>query len=160
LNTQTSVLEHIPNHLDCPACNAQSFVKGPKILADMTFTEAFELWMRTRAPEIEMFRTLSDESIRTYRDFGWALGVFFGSLPLKAIHDGHLRTYQDDRAECRGPWKKRAGRNRIRKELGMLLTLLRLAKVWDEDMDYAYRRPRPQVIDVQRVLEPAEEARF
>lgn len=126
----------------------------------MSFTEAFEKWIGTRVPEDEMFRTLSEESVRTYRDYAWALGIFFGSLPLKAIHDGHLRTYQDDRAACRGNWKKKAGRNRIRKEIGFLQTLMRLAKVWDEDLEYAYRRPRPQIIDVQRVLKPREEARF
>jgi len=95
----------------------------------MTFTAAFEKWIRTRTPETEELWTLSEESVRTYRDYAWALGIFFGSMPLKAIHDGHLRTYQDDRAAGRGGWKKKAGANRIRKELGLLLTLLRLAKV-------------------------------
>jgi integrase len=156
----TSTLDHTPNHLDCPVCNAQSFVKGSEVLANMSFTNAFEKWINTRVPEDESFRSLSEESVRTYRDYAWALGIFFGSLPLNAIHDGHLRSYQDDRAACRGNWKKKAGRNRIRKEIGLLQTLMRLAKVWDEDLEYAYRLPRPEVIDVQRVLEPSEETTF
>lgn len=127
----------------------------------MLFPEAFKRWLGARtisSPELHGVRYLSDETVRTYEEYAWAIGVFFGKMTLREIHDGNLRTYQDDRAVCNGDWKKRAGQNRIHKEVGMLIRIMRAAGVWEDDLDEAYDQLPLQDSDVQRVLEPDEQA--
>jgi integrase len=156
-------LQHSLQHLNCPACNSRSLLHAEVHLADLDFHSAFHLWLSARtlsSPEEHDVRYLSDESVRTYKEYAWALGVFFGGMKLNQIHDGHLRTYQSDRATCAGGWKKKAGQNRIQKEVALLLRLLRAANLWEKDLNQAFQQLPFQDTDAQRVLDPYQQEQF
>jgi integrase len=101
---------------------------------------------------------ITESSEETYREYAWALDKFFHDYDLKDIHDGHLRTYQDLRARCEGNWKKPCGQNRIHKEVGMLLRMLRTAHLWDDDLEDAFKQLPMQESELQRALSPSEQA--
>ena len=134
-------------------------------LAELSFAEAFERWIGMRIVNASVagggglhdVRYLSAETERTYREYAWALDIFFRKLPLREIHDGHVRTYQAKRAACAGAWVREAGQNRIGQEVKLLLRILRSAGVWGEDLEEAFD-PLPHVdSDKQRVLEPEQQ---
>lgn len=152
--------EHTDGHRDCPACQSRSLVRSEEKLADQKFGEAFETWLRARlvgASEETSVRYIEESSEATYREYAWALGKFFGHLALNEIHDGHIRTYQDDRANCRGGWKKKCGQNRIKKEVGMLLRMLRAAHVWTDDLEDAFDQLPTKYSDVPRAMDPEQQ---
>jgi integrase len=126
----------------------------------MSIQDAFDSWIPTQIvsdqPSIAV-RYLEDTSISTYREYVWALEKFFGKMPLRKIHDGHIRSFQDDRANCRGSWRRKAGQNRIRKEVGFLLRIMRIAQVWDEDHEVVFKMLPPQLTDVPRALDPDQQ---
>jgi integrase len=57
-------------------------------------------------------------------------------------------------------WAGPAGANRIRKEIAMLLQILRAARCWGEADDLCFRPLRPVEPDVRRAMDEAEEQRF
>lgn len=151
---------HTPRHHNCPACKSRSLVRSDQKLADQDFNAAFEMWLAARLVgerEETSVRYIAEESEKTYREYAWALEKFFGHLPLREIHDGHLRTYQDDRAQCNGGWKKKCGQNRIRKEVALLLRILRAAHLWEDDLDDAFDQLPQQHSDLQRAMDPIEQ---
>lgn len=112
----------------------------------------------TDNPETSV-KYITDNSADTYREYAWALEKFFYDLKLCEIDDGHLRTYQDDRANNRnGLWKKKCGQNRIHKEVGLLLRMLRAAHLWSDDLDDAFDQLPMQESELQRALDPSEQA--
>ncbi len=157
------LVEHTPGHKDCPGCRSRSLVRSDENLADQRFTVAFETWIQARLigdREETSVRYIAETSEKTYREYAWALEKFFGRLALNEIHDGHLRTYQDDRARCNGDWKKRAGQNRIHKEIGLLLRMLRAAHLWSENLDDAFDQLPLQQSDLQRAMDPVEQGHW
>lgn len=155
--------EHTPGHIDCPGCRSRSLIRADDKLADMKFPDAFEAWLAARTVSDRQetsVRYIKETSEDTYREYAWALEKFFRDLALKDIHDGHLRTYQDDRANCRGAWKKKCGQNRIHKEVGLLLRMLRAAHLWDDDLDDAFDQLPLQHSELQRALDPTEQAHW
>ena len=154
---------HSPGHVDCPGCRAQSLLHAEVNLAEMLFPEAFDAWLKARVVDHgkqHQVRYLSDESVRTYSEMARALGHFFQQLPLREVHDGHLRSYQALRAAGGAPWKRKAGQNRIRKEIGLMLRILRAAGVWTDDLSEAFDQLPVALTDVRRVLEPDEQRHF
>lgn len=154
--------EHVPGHgRDCPGCQSRSLIRCEEKLADQTFRDAFETWMQARIvtenPETSV-KYIKENSEITYREYADALEKFFGNLCLKDIHDGHLRTYQDDRANRNGNWMKKCGQNRIHKEVGLLLRMLRAAHLWSDDLDDAFDQLPMQESELQRALDPNEQA--
>lgn len=157
-------LEHTPGHVDCPGCRPRSLRRTEVALQDMLFRAAFDRWLDARilqCREETSVRYISEDSEKTYREYGTALDKFFAELRLCEIHDGHLRVYQEWRAENHGGlWTKPAAQNRIRKEVQMCIRLLKAAGLWGEDMKSAFAQLPVQGTELQRVLEPSEEARF
>jgi integrase len=155
--------KHTPGHKDCPACQSRSLIRSEEKLADLRFRAAFEKWLEARLigdrTETSV-RYIAEASEKTYREYAWALEKFFGELTLREIHDGNIRTYQDDRANCRGAWKKKCGQNRIHKEVGMLLRMLRAAHLWSDDLDDAYDQLPMQHSDLQRAMDPEQQAHW
>src|SRR5579884_4184513 len=78
------VRQHTPNHVDCPLCEtARQLLIDPGRFVELSFAQAFPLWLDSRmrlAP-----RTRAD-----YESYFKVLEPFFGGLPLKGIHIGHI----------------------------------------------------------------------
>lgn len=86
---------------ECEACADRSLIGKETTLADLAIAEAFEMWFSARLKgdvEETSVRYISKSSESTYRDYAKALSHFFQSMPLRKIHDGHIRQYQDARA--------------------------------------------------------------
>jgi hypothetical protein len=129
----------------------------------LLFPAAFEKWLEARLigdRDETSVKYIAESSEETYREYAWALGMFFGELKLKDIHDGNIRQFQDDRANCRGGWKKKCGQNRIHKEVGLLLRMLRAAHLWTDDLDDAYDQLPLEHTDVPRAMDPEQEAHW
>jgi integrase len=154
---------HTAGHINCPACEKRSLLRSEVALADMKFPDAFETWLAARlgGPERETsVRYITPNSEATYRDYAKALGKFFADLRLSEIHDGHLRTYQDLRAAREGNWKRTCGQNRIRKEIGLLMRVMKAARVWSEDLKGSYCQLPIQQSDLPRALDTEQQARL
>jgi integrase len=136
---------------------------------DLFFLEAFDLWLSWRVMEQPQFALMTDasylapNSIKDYRACASALGKFFGKLRLRDIHLGHLREYQRGRAFCdqtAGDWKKPCGANRIRKEIVLLIRILRAARLWGDEESTFFKPLRRVELDVPRAMQPDEQRRF
>lgn len=154
------MLLHTADHNNCPACNSRSLLGAHAQLATMPFQMAFDKWLSMQVVSDEEdtdVHYIAKSSETTYQEYAWALNKFFSQMRLDQIHDGHIRTYQDNRANCRGAWRRKAGQNRIRKEVGMLLRLMRVAHVWNDELDASFKRLPPQLTDVPRTLDPDQQ---
>ena len=142
----------------------------------MYFMDAFDAWISQRvmtAPDNVTLvlkpvnaRYLAPRSIKDYRATAAALNKFFAKLRLGEIHQGHLQEYQTARAYCDvsacvdGAWEKPCGANRIRKEIDLLVRMLRAAKLWGDEQKEDFVRVRREESDVRRALTPEEQAHF
>lgn len=155
---------HTEGHVDCPGCQKRSLIHSEQSLADMKFMDAFEAWLAARTPGENTetsVRYVTPITESTYRDYAKALNKFFGKLTLAEIHDGNLRTYQDARAVNQdGMWKRPAGQNRIRKEIGFLLRMMKTARVWSEDLKSAFTQLPIQLTELNRALSADEQERL
>lgn len=146
----------------CDACTARSLMGKEGVLADLPVAEAFEIWFAARlegTTRETSVRYIAKSSERTYREYARALSVFFGSLPLRKIHDGHIREFQDARSIAKSDlWTRRAGRNRIRKEVDILIRLMKAADVWDDNLKKHYSRLPREFSEIRRTLEPGQQA--
>lgn len=152
---------HTPDHIDCPGCNSRSLLGEHAQLSSMLFQDAFDKWLSMEVVSSEEdtdVHYIKETSRTTYQEYAWALEKFFGRMRLDQIHDGHIRSFQDDRAHCRGAWRRKAGQNRIRKEVGMLLRLLRVAHLWNDELDASFKRLPPQLTDIPRALDPDQQS--
>ena len=139
---------------------------------DLSFAEAFRLWMDRRIFKSDGFKSdvryLSPKTLRDYETCGRALIRFFGRLKLQDIHLGHLQEYQRARAACdttvcvagSGAWEKQCGANRIRKEIDMLVRILTAAKLWGDDQKEEFVRVQRVELDVDRGLDPKQQDTF
>ena len=167
-----SNLKHTPGHIDCPVCDRAITMNGATITADMPFGEAFNRWIETmiirRAGVATNARYLTDRGIRDLRQYARAAARFFGRIPLKKIHGGHLMMYQQARAICDNSaitdgegWAAPAGANLIRKEIQIVQRMMVLADAWDKDaMERTWRPLEVVVNDVPRTLTPMEQRRW
>jgi integrase len=140
------------------------------LTADMLFPDAFDLWLSWRIiapPEgMEIFADrscLAPKTVKDMRTCAKALGKFFAHLKLGQIHVGHLREYQRCRAYCdhsAGDWQRPCGANRIRKEIALLLRILRDAHLWGDTEKSVFRPIRRIEVDVPRAMQPDEQVRF
>jgi integrase len=127
----------------------------------MMFMPAFETWLSMRLVnegKDSCVRYITKETERTYREYAKALGMFFGRMRMGDIHDGNIRTFQDDRAACNGPWKRKCGQNRIRKEVALLVRMLRDGLVWDEDLERVFKGLPQELTDVPRAMDAKQQA--
>jgi len=156
---------HTPGHPPgCPGCRNRSLIRCDEKLAEMKFPAAFEKWLQARLTgdrQETSIRYIKESSEETYREYAWALEKRFRNYTLNEIHDGHLRQYQDDRANNRDElWKKKCGQNRIHKEVGLLLRILRAAHLWSDDLEDAFDQLPMQESELQRALSPSEQTHW
>jgi integrase len=165
-----NITKHSPGHLDCPACAGALAVLPVSLSPDLLFVEAFNLWLSWRSierPEGSTHVTdasyLAPRTVKDYRACASALAKFFGRLKLGEIHAGHLRTYQSGRAFCDravGDWRKPCQANRIRKEVTLLIRILRDARLWGAEESDRFQPLRPVESNVNRSMSPDEQRRF
>lgn len=159
--------QHTLGHLDCPACLWARTLQIENVAAELPFDAAFEKWIANRIVKLDGMitnaRYISERTEWDYRQYARALGKFFGSVPLKEIHAGHLREYHRGRAFCDpavAKWDKPAGANRIRKEVGLLVRMMKSAGAWSEDLEKEFTPLAPVHNDVPRALSPEQQSHF
>ncbi|MGA9071396.1 MAG: site-specific integrase [Terracidiphilus sp.] len=135
------------------------------ITPELLFPEAFRLWLahHTLDGATGSAGYLSPRSVRDYKACSRALEKFFGRLRLSEIHAGHMREYQRARTLCdhgSAAWERPCGPNRIRKELALLIRVLRAAHLWGEAQEVCFQMLRPVENDVPRAMQPEEQMRF
>lgn len=140
------------------------------ITPELTFPDAFRLFIAHRTIEGAQSGAsyLSHRTLRDYQACAGALGKFFGQLKLVDIHPGHLRTYQQARAVCDAsvcagpgnPWQRPCAANRIRKEIALLLRILRSAGCWKDADQLCFQPLRAEESDIPRAMQPDEQQRF
>jgi hypothetical protein len=137
----------------------------------MPFEAAFNRWIDNltiqRAGVLTNARYLSDRGISDLKQYARAASRFFGKIPLAKIHAGHLMTYQQARAICdnsvlddgvENGWAAPAGANLIRKEVQIVVRLMKAADVWDKEKMARTWRPLEVVVsDVGQALTPREQ---
>lgn len=160
-------IAHAPGHVDCPACMGARKVIYQALTPDLKFSAAFDIWISHRLIHSQGVRTdasyLARKTERDYRVCAKALSKFFGSLQLGQIHVGHLMAYQQARAVCdrtAGDWAHPAGGNCIRKEIALLIRILRSARLWGDEEEQHFHRLRPVESDVERALTIEEQHRL
>lgn len=129
----------------------------------MAFPDAYRKWQSARTtkdhPDANV-RYVTPETLRTYDDYFRALEKFFSEMTVAEIHDGHLRTYQEWRSmNFERRWARRSGQNRIRKEVGQLIRIMKAAGTWGEDMR-SYQQLPVQLNEMRRALSKDEQARL
>jgi integrase len=165
---------HTPGHENCPGCFGAHVYQT--LSAHLLFPDAFDLWIAHREVSPDAYASdisyLSAKTIKDYRTCAVALGKFFAKLPLNKIHPGNLTAYQNARAlnilrvsGAKGvqethPWVKRAGANRIRKEIDLLRQILRSARLWGDEEKRSFVPLRRVENDVPRAMQPEEQDRF
>jgi len=169
-NSRELIGKHTVGHVDCLVCAGARTVVHRVLSPDLNFDEAFEVWLSWRQvdrPEGSMHVTdatyLAPKTIKDYRACAAALGKFFGRLKLGEIHAGHLREYQRARAYCdkaAGDWTKPCQANRIRKEITLLIRILKDARLWGGQEEMYFQPLRPVETNVGRALTPDEQSRF
>lgn len=130
----------------------------------MTFHDAFKLWIGQKVIDYagvwSNARFISKRTERDLRQYARAAEKFFGQLTLGKIHAGNLREYQRARAVCDkscGDWKLRAGANLIRKEVGLVLRVMRAAGAWTPLLEKTFEPLVSVNSDVPRAMSPDEQ---
>src|SRR3954471_17209185 len=97
--------------------------------AKLTFAQAAEAWIdsRTMAPGSRA-RYISPRTLTDLQQYIRALNRKFGTIPLKNIHVGLLREYQNERSQT-------CGANKVNQELGTLLRIMKRARAWTAKLD-------------------------
>ena len=94
-------MHHTDGHIDCPACRQKACIARAGIARDLLYPEAAIIWIESRefdGGRSGRARYVSGRSLGDFKEYDRALTRFFGKLPLKDIHMGHLRQFQQDRA--------------------------------------------------------------
>jgi len=156
-------LQHSPDHIDCPACQAanQALQVNSADMAGMLFSEASELWKLLRA-QSDSLRPRTHETTEDYLN---ALGKFFGKLRLRDITPGHLRGYQIARihnlvrtsGEDMHPWKQECGHSIINHEISVLGQMLTHCRLWHRIKPYYFPLGMPNWSPRQILTEDEEE---
>jgi integrase len=152
---------------DCPACAGAKMTQNGMLDSNLLFPEAFEVWLSHRLIEKPGFTTdvcyITQTTVSGLKNEAKSLSYFFKDLRLKEIHLGHLREYQQGRAFCdksMADWKKPAGPAIIRKEMMLMIRILKAAACWTEDQAASFGMVAPLERDVQRAMSPDEQALF
>lgn len=160
-------IQHTLGHVACPACEWARTLIVEDISAELAFDQAFDKWISNRVVRRDGLPTnaryISDRTEWDYRQYARALGKFFGDVPLREIHAGHLREYHRARAFCDqsvAKWKRTAGANRIRKEIGLLVRVMKSAGTWSEELEREFVPLAPVHNDVPRAMTPEEQELF
>ena len=167
MSNLTDITIHTPGHRNCPACIRASNMHDLKISPELTFPEAFELWLEQRTIDpsgtLSHVRYVSKRTERDWRVYARAASKFFHSLKLSEIHAGHLHEYQRARAVCDhrcGSWAQRADNNLIKKEVGLVIRVLKAAGCWSAHFEESFTALPGKESNVGRAMTPKEQDRF
>jgi integrase len=166
MDTVKELTIHSPGHKECPACKRASKMQEFTLSREMTFPDAFELWLEQRTIDpsgMSPVRYAKQRTERDWRVYAKAASKFFHALKLGEIHAGHLHEYQRARACCDpacGAWAAPAGANLIRKEVGLVIRILKAADCWSAHFEETFRALPGRESDVGRALTPAEQDRL
>lgn len=134
--------QHTIGHVDCPACEAtrdQMLRNDPDLLRNLKFSAAGLIWLESRKPYLRPRPYyLAGQHVKR-------LGMFFGEMPLRKIHIGHIREYQ--KARTHNPqrvWMKRAGPSIINHETSCLQSILKRAGEWEKIKPHFEALPLPR----------------
>jgi integrase len=116
--TEYAKLRHTADHVDCPACDVLGAMLNRRVSAEMSFSEACDLWMEQHKLYIR------ESTLSAYEKNRKPLRAFFGNLVLGDIHIGHIRTYQEQR-------KQVAGAYLINAEMSCFQMVLKEAGFWE-----------------------------
>jgi integrase len=164
---EISIGRHAPGHIGCPECARAHQVLYQSLSPELYFDQAFEIWMSHRTIQTLGVNTdasyLAPNSVKDYRASARALSKFFGKLCLEEIHPGHLMAYQQARAVCdksAANWAKPANSNQIRKEIDLLIRILRAGRVWGDEQELHFQRVRVVEPEARRAMTPEEQHRL
>jgi hypothetical protein len=156
--------QHTLGHIHCPACERAILLQTSELSPNMTFPEAFEIWIAQRTIDhvgiVTNARFISARTARDLRQYARAASKFFGLLPMSEIHAGHLREYQRSRAVCDkscGKWERPAGANLIRKEIGTVIRVMRSAGTWTDTLEKSFEILTTVNSNVPRAMTPEEQ---
>ncbi|HEX4663576.1 MAG TPA: hypothetical protein VH196_04240, partial [Terriglobales bacterium] len=112
------------------------------------------MWInsRTMAPGSRA-RYISPRTLTDLQQYIRALNRKFGTVPLKNIHVGLLREYQNERSQT-------CGANKINQELGTLLRIMKRARAWTAKLDRCYEPLQHEEADIARAMTPEEQKKF
>jgi integrase len=158
-------LPHTSDHLNCPACKAFDAVLqvSRKNIAGLTFAEARNYWTLRRVQNTGV-KAGTHERDDAYME---ALSRFFGTMRLRDISPGHLRSYQMARAKNSmrvdsgefKPWKRRAENSTINHELALLGRILHHCRLWKHLKEYYFPLPVPKE-SPRAIMSEEDEAEF
>lgn len=161
------LFQHTEGHINCSLCAGALIMQHQKLTPDLLFREAFDLWLLHRTipagARSVSARYLAEKTVKDYKVGAKALEKFFGKMHLGDIHSGHIAVYQDGRLLCDqkiAKWAKPAGANCVRKEIALLLRLLREVGKWKEEDDKSLVRVQAEENDVSRALTLEEQNHF
>lgn len=110
------------------------------------FSEAAPLWLASRVK-------IKPRTRKDYEQYIRALTPFFGKLPLREIHLGHIRQFQLERSKCAGP-------ARVNHELSLLGQVLKRGGLWTPATEEAYEPLPLPYWQPPRTMTDEEEQRF
>lgn len=100
-----------------------------ELSGEMLFCTASIIWLDIRV-------NIGARTRLDYKRYIKSLNPFFGELPLREIHIGHVRQYQKERSAKAGPIV-------VNKEIGTLLQIRKRARIADELDDFYEPLPLP-----------------
>jgi hypothetical protein len=165
-------IQHTAGHVKCPACERAVDMQQGGLSPELLFTEAFDIWIAQRVIDHQGVwsnaRYISKRTESDLRQYKRAAEKFFSGLRLDQIHVGHLREYHKARATnllhvAAGethPWERPCGAPLIRKEVGLVIGLMKAAGAWTEHHVKFYEPLQVVESDVPRALAPEEQHRW
>lgn len=111
--------QHTKGHYPaCPACERAMDMTLGNLSPELTFREAFRIWISDRIVDdtgTSNARFIGSRTARDLRQYARAAGKFFDDIPLSKIHVGNLREYQKLRAtnphDPNGSWFAERGKS-------------------------------------------------
>jgi integrase len=138
--------QHTLGHLECQACeHRRTLAMQATPIAEMTFHSASEEWL------LQHKRYIAERTYGDYQQYLKPLREFF-RMNMREIHIGHIREYQDWRAE-------KAGATRINMEGSTLQQILKEANLWEPMAPHYKPLPIPKA-KCGRPLNPEQEAKL
>lgn len=137
-----SPYQHTIGHINCPACDAvrdQTLSNDPALLRNLKFSAAAKIWLATREDD------LRPRPFYLVKQHIKHLSVFFGDMPLKSIHIGHIQSFQKERMHNIGQkWPRPCGASYLNHETSTLQQILDSAGEWDKMKRFFKAKPQPR----------------
>ncbi len=165
-------LDHTPNHLECPACDAARDGSDRDLDGGMVFQLASTLWLDMLKADVSdggvAARRIRATTESSYSQYLRSLNLFFGEIPLNKIHRGNLKEYQRMRLNGLGPFVRRrrpheepraltVSPKKVNQELAALRQVMQCADMWKRELEVAYKPLLEEESEAQRAMQPDEQ---